>query len=79
MLIIEFSQDEIRKAVWECEETKSPRPDGFNFVFFKECWDIVKGDLERVVADFYMNGKLNKGCNSSFIVLILEKRHKLRP
>lgn len=33
----------------------------------------MKGDLERVAAEFSANGMLTKGYNSSFIVLILKK------
>ena len=29
------SRDEIRLAVWDCGENKSPGPDGFTFEFFK--------------------------------------------
>ncbi|XP_058726028.1 uncharacterized protein LOC131597340 [Vicia villosa] len=34
-LIQAFSEDKIRKAVWECDSTKSPGPDGVNFGFVK--------------------------------------------
>ncbi|XP_068476937.1 uncharacterized protein [Phaseolus vulgaris] len=34
-LIAGFSEEEIRDAVWNCEGTKSPSPDGFNFNFIK--------------------------------------------
>lgn len=69
-----FSEEEVRAAVWDSETSKSPGPDGFGMDFFKECWDIIKYDLMRVFVDFHANGKLTKGCNSSFIALIPKKK-----
>ncbi|XP_058758687.1 uncharacterized protein LOC131631944 [Vicia villosa] len=34
-LVREFSEEEIRRAVWECDNDKSPGPDGVNFGFVK--------------------------------------------
>ncbi|GJV33207.1 hypothetical protein Tco_1393607 [Tanacetum coccineum] len=31
-----ISRDEIRRAVWDCGENKSPGPDGFTFEFFRK-------------------------------------------
>ncbi|MCI26873.1 LINE-1 reverse transcriptase like, partial [Trifolium medium] len=49
---------------------KSPGPDGINFGFIKEFWAEVKSDFMRFLLEFYANGKLAKGVNSTFIVLI---------
>jgi len=35
MLIQSFSEEEIKDVVWDCESSKSPGPDGFNFSFMK--------------------------------------------
>lgn len=80
----DFSEEEVREAVWDCEGSKSPGPDGYNLNFFKECWSIIKDDLMRVMREFFENGKLSRGCNSSFIVLIPKKEgacdlRQLRP
>lgn len=40
-LIRPFLEEEVREAVWECDASKSPGPDGFNFNFFKSSWDII--------------------------------------
>lgn len=63
----------MKEAVWECGVSKSPGPDGFNIGFFKACWNTIKSDLLKVLDEFHANGKLEKGCNSSFIVLIPKK------
>nr|GEW30083.1 RNA-directed DNA polymerase, eukaryota [Tanacetum cinerariifolium] len=36
-----ISRDEIRRAVWDCGEKKSPGSDGFTFEFFRRFWNIV--------------------------------------
>lgn len=39
MLCAPFSKIEVRHTIWSCESSEIPGPDGFNFKFFKECWD----------------------------------------
>lgn len=73
MLCAPFSEIEVRAAIWSCEDSKSPGPDGFNFRFFKECWEIVKADIMRFMEEFHRNGKLVRGLNPSYIVLIPKK------
>lgn len=70
MIESNISLEEIKQAVWNCGSEKAPGPDGFTMKFFKDKWDFVKGDLARLVKHFEMFGRLEKGCNSSFIVLI---------
>lgn len=35
-LEMEFTAEEIKQAVWDCEGTKAPGPDGFTFDFIKK-------------------------------------------
>nr|GFB93666.1 RNA-directed DNA polymerase, eukaryota [Tanacetum cinerariifolium] len=39
------SNDEIRRAVWNCGDNKSPGPDGFTFEFLKRFWDLIGADF----------------------------------
>nr|GEU31653.1 RNA-directed DNA polymerase, eukaryota [Tanacetum cinerariifolium] len=39
------SRDEIRLAVWNCGENKSPGPDGYTFEFLRKYWNIVGPDF----------------------------------
>nr|GEX39942.1 RNA-directed DNA polymerase, eukaryota, reverse transcriptase zinc-binding domain protein [Tanacetum cinerariifolium] len=43
------TNDEIKKAVWECGTDKAPGPDGFTFGFFRKFWYLVKKDVFDVV------------------------------
>ncbi|MCH86339.1 cysteine-rich receptor-like protein kinase [Trifolium medium] len=65
-----FSEEEVKQAVWDCESFKSPGPDGVNFGFIKEFWPHIKGDFMQFMLEFYTNGRLVKGSNCTFIVLI---------
>jgi len=69
-LIKPFSEAEVKEAIWDCDSFKSPGPDGVNFGFLKEFWTEVKVDVMRFVSEFHRNGKLAKGINATFIVLI---------
>jgi len=65
-----FSEDEIRKAVWDSESNKSHGPNCFNLSFTKKFWGSIKGDIMQAINSFYSIGKWPKGCNASFIALV---------
>jgi len=78
-LVKPFSVDEVKVAVWDCDNFKSPGLDGVNFGFIKELWQILKDDIMRFITEFHRNGKLARGINTTFIALIpeVENLHKL--
>ena len=65
-----FSEKEVKEAVWMCEGSKSPGPDGFNFNFIKSNWETLKVDIMEAIYSFQESGVFSKGCNASFIVLV---------
>lgn len=69
-LIAPFSKEEIKQAVWDCDNFKSPGPDGFNFHFIKTFWDVLKEDFVSFISEIHRNGKLVRGSNSSFLTLV---------
>ncbi|GKB13082.1 hypothetical protein Tco_0847005 [Tanacetum coccineum] len=62
-----ISRDEIRRAVWDCGENKSPGPDGFTFEFFRKFWNIVGPDLCLAVEWFFHHASLPCWIVKSFI------------
>jgi len=70
MLIGDFSEEEVRAAIWGCDSSKSHNTDGFNFGFIKSCWDILKKDVVAAVKDFAGYGKWPRGSNALFLCLI---------
>nr|GEX24013.1 RNA-directed DNA polymerase, eukaryota, reverse transcriptase zinc-binding domain protein [Tanacetum cinerariifolium] len=45
----EVSNEEIKRAVWDCGIDKAPRPDGFTFGFYRRYWYIIGNDVVDVV------------------------------
>ncbi|GKA80109.1 RNA-directed DNA polymerase, eukaryota [Tanacetum coccineum] len=66
----EVSNEEIKRAVWDCGIDKSPGPDGFTFGFYRHFWKLIDKDVMAAVKHFFHSGFIPKGVNSSFIALI---------
>lgn len=65
-----FQQMEIDNIVRRMPNEKAPGPDGFNGLFMKKCWGIIKSDFYKLCSDFYQ-GVANLECiNTSFITLV---------
>nr|GEW43737.1 hypothetical protein [Tanacetum cinerariifolium] len=64
------TNEEIKHAMFSICDNKAPSPDGFTFVFFKKGWDVVGQDVCNGVRDFFVNGKLLKEINHTFLALI---------
>jgi hypothetical protein len=84
VLEFSFSAEEIKVAVWDCKGNEAPSPDGVNFFFIKKAWNIIGGDIIRMVDEFYRANLLPSGINSSFVTLIpkikcVNKLTKFRP
>jgi hypothetical protein len=45
-----YSEEEVKKAVFQMEHNKAPGPDGFPAEFFQSFWEIIKGDLLELFA-----------------------------
>ncbi|XP_028236709.1 uncharacterized protein LOC114416026 [Glycine soja] len=74
-LVVPFLDLEIKEAVWSCDGDKCPGPDGFNFKFIKEFWEMLKTDFRRFVDEFHVHGSFPRGNNASFIALIPKTKH----
>lgn len=59
-LILEapFTEQEVKKAVFDSYSDGAPRPDGLSFMFYQHFWEVVKGDLLSVFRAFH-EGKLD--------------------
>lgn len=52
-LEIQFSEDEIKKTVFNSDGSKASGPDGFTMAFYQSCWDTVNEDLVKVFSEFF--------------------------
>lgn len=65
----------IKEALFHIGYDKAPGPDGFTAAFFKNNWEIIKGDFLQVVHVFFKNGRLLKHFNHAAIALIPKTKH----
>ena len=68
-----FTEEKISKVIFQLDRDKAPGPDGFTIAMFQDCWDVIKEDLVRVLAEFHRSGIINQSTNASFIVLLPKK------
>ncbi|KAI5425649.1 hypothetical protein KIW84_031460 [Lathyrus oleraceus] len=66
----EFTKEEIKEVIWNCDRNKSPDPNGNNSNFLKNCWEILKEDVIAFVHEFHSNAMIPKSITSSFITMI---------
>jgi len=53
----------------------APAPDGFNGLFIKKCWNIIKNDFIKHLEDFSYHNINLKSINSSSIALIAKNEN----
>ena len=73
-----FTEEEVRRAVFQLNKEKAPGPDGFTIAVYQECWDVIKEDLMRVFLEFHTNGVINQSTNATFIALVPKKSQSFK-
>jgi hypothetical protein len=53
-----FSEEEVKKAIFDSYSDGAPGPDGLHFVFYQHFWDMLKDDLMAMFKYFH-EGKLD--------------------
>jgi hypothetical protein len=48
-----FEEKEMDDVIKHMPVDRAPRPDGFNGLFLKKCWSIIKADIYKLAADFH--------------------------
>jgi hypothetical protein len=54
MLVAEFSEKEIREAIFQMKYNKAPGPDGFPAEFYQVFWSLIKDDLMAMFRDIHI-------------------------
>jgi hypothetical protein len=66
----DFSEKEVKEAVFGSYADGAPGPDGFSFLFYQKFWDLIKPDLMGMVNE-WNRGNLDLFClNFSLLTLI---------
>jgi hypothetical protein len=67
-----FIKEEIDVVIKHMPANKALSPDGFNGLFLKKCWHIIKEDIYNLCQDFY-NGIVDiQPLNNALITLVLK-------
>ncbi len=68
-----FSEDEIKRAVFDLGPDKAPGPDGFPLLFFQKSWEFLRVDILEIFAKFH-SGTLDLApVNKGWICLLPKK------
>lgn len=70
-LDLAFSEEEIKKAIFDMHPEKSPGPDGYTGLFFRRCWDTVKHDLIAALRHFQGLNTQNLFLLNSAVIALL--------
>lgn len=73
LLELPFSEEEVRKMIFNMKGDKTPGPNGFTISFFQNCWEIVKVDLLKVFEEFHELEEFYSHLTNTFIALIPKK------
>jgi len=74
-LINSVSRQEIKEALFDIGDDKSPGPDGFTSYFFKKSWHIVGDHFCEAIDEFFRTSSLLKQVNHTAVVLIPKSTH----
>jgi len=72
-LIVKFSYNEVREAIFQMEHNKAPDSDGFSAEFYQAFWVLIKDDLMAMFVEFH-NGTLPLYCLNFGIITLLPKK-----
>jgi hypothetical protein len=72
LLTDEYSEEEVRKAIFQMEHNKAPGPDGFPAEFNQTFWDTIKGDLLDLFSSLHA-GQLESFCLNFGEIVLLPK------
>lgn len=70
-----FTMAELESTIKWFQKEKSPGPDGWTIEFYIAFFDLLGGDILRVVEESRISGRLYNAINSTFIALIPKTDH----
>ncbi|XP_071681176.1 uncharacterized protein [Lolium perenne] len=73
-----FETKEMDEVIKEMPVDRAPGSDGFNGMFLKKCWHIVKEDFYKLAADFHDESIQLANINGSYITLVPKKQVSVR-
>lgn len=68
-----FTEEEVKKAVFEMQPEKAPGPDGFPAGFFQKCWHFLGKEVWEAIEDSRWHKRVLKEANNTLLTLIPKK------
>ena len=56
--------------MWGCESSRALGPNGFNFNFIKNCWNLLGDDFTTCINEFFRIGAVPRKANMTWVTLI---------
>lgn len=74
-LLVDFSHEEVKRALFQMHPTKALGPDSMNPLFFQKYWHIVGTNVFNAVLDCINSRKILQSINFSHITLIPKRKN----
>jgi hypothetical protein len=70
ILIEEFTDEEVKKAIFQMEHNKAPGPNGFQAEFYQTFWEVIKNDFMALFQQFHQGTLPLYSLNFGTIILL---------
>ncbi|KAL9666022.1 hypothetical protein QQ045_000344 [Rhodiola kirilowii] len=79
MLNRQVTMNEVISALKQMSSNKAAGPDDFSVEFFKASWNVCGKDILESVRQFFRDGRMPKGINSTYLALIPKVKNSSTP
>jgi hypothetical protein len=76
-LMTEFTEKEVRDAIFQLKHNKAPGSDGFPAEFYQIFWSLIKDDLMAMFRDFHL-GNLPLFCLNFGVITLIPKEKEVK-
>jgi len=70
ILLNEYTEDEVDKALAQMQPLKAPGPDGYVVCFYQKHWSIIGQEVQQTILNFLNHGIFDLLINYTYITLI---------
>ncbi|KAK4394355.1 hypothetical protein Sango_1906300 [Sesamum angolense] len=64
------TSSEVKQTIFQINNTKAPRPDGYSSCFFKKTWNVVGYQVCKGVMNIFRSGLILRQLNHTIIALV---------